>query len=213
MSLLAVEGLGKSFGGVHAVDDVSFSIGPGEIVALIGPNGAGKSTCFNMLNGQLAPDRGRIVLDGRDLAGLPPRAVWRLGVGRTFQITATFSSMTVRENVQMTLLSHLGQAMRIAVGTDRLAGLRRHVAARDKNNAGRLEVGLLLPQLEVLVYLTLKGCGADGAISFALVIPQLAAAPGDDIAALLAACCSEMLGAFVSLTLDQPQAEALKVKR
>ena len=75
-------------------------------MALIGPNGAGKSTCFNMLNGQLRPDRGDVRLGGRSLIGLKPREVWRLGVGRTFQITATFASMTVRENVQMALLSH-----------------------------------------------------------------------------------------------------------
>ena len=104
--LLEVKGLSKSFGGVRAVHEVSFEVRAGELMALIGPNGAGKSTCFNMLNGQLAPDRGEVRLDGRRLAGLKPREVWRLGVGRTFQITATFASMTVRENVQMALLSH-----------------------------------------------------------------------------------------------------------
>jgi branched-chain amino acid transport system ATP-binding protein len=104
--LLEVKGLSKSFGGVRAVHEVSFEVRAGELMALIGPNGAGKSTCFNMLNGQLAPDRGEVRLDGRSLAGLKPREVWRLGVGRTFQITATFASMTVRENVQMALLSH-----------------------------------------------------------------------------------------------------------
>jgi len=76
------------------------------LLALIGPNGAGKTTCFNMLNGQLVPDGGRVEFQGRDITGWPPRRVWRLGVGRTFQITATFSSMTVRENVQMALISH-----------------------------------------------------------------------------------------------------------
>ena len=104
--LLEVSGLSKSFGGVRAVHEVSFEVRAGELMALIGPNGAGKSTCFNMLNGQLAPDRGDVRLEGRSLIGLKPREVWRLGVGRTFQITATFASMTVRENVQMALLSH-----------------------------------------------------------------------------------------------------------
>ena len=106
MSLLEVSGLSKAFGGVRAVNEVSFAVAAGELLALIGPNGAGKSTCFNMLNGQLKPDAGRIRLNGQDIAGRTPREVWRMGVGRTFQITATFSSMTVRENVQMTLLSH-----------------------------------------------------------------------------------------------------------
>ena len=104
--LLKVEGLSKSFGGVRAVSNVSFEVAAGELLALIGPNGAGKSTCFNMLNGQLALDSGSITLEGRSIAGMKPREVWRLGVGRTFQITATFSSMTVRENVQVALLSH-----------------------------------------------------------------------------------------------------------
>ena len=104
--VLAVHGLCKSFGGVRAVDGVSFAVDAGQILALIGPNGAGKTTCFNMLNGQLRPDAGRIGLEGRDITGMAPRHVWRLGVGRTFQITATFGSMTVLENVQMALVSH-----------------------------------------------------------------------------------------------------------
>jgi branched-chain amino acid transport system ATP-binding protein len=105
VSLLRVEGLSKSFGGVQAVRDVSFSLARGELLALIGPNGAGKSTCFNMLNGQLEPDSGTVLLEEREITGRRPREVWALGVGRTFQITATFGSMTVRENVQMVLLS------------------------------------------------------------------------------------------------------------
>jgi branched-chain amino acid transport system ATP-binding protein len=103
---LSVENLSKAYGGVQAVRDVSFSVAPGEMVAIIGPNGAGKTTCFNMLNGQLAPDRGEIRMDGTSLAGLPPHRVSRFGVGRTFQVTATFGSMSVRENVQTALLSH-----------------------------------------------------------------------------------------------------------
>ncbi len=112
-TLLAVEDLSKSYGGVHAVRGVSFALGAGEILALIGPNGAGKSTCFDMLNGQKAPDRGRVQLLGNDITGKPPRAVWRLGVGRTFQITATFPTMTVRENVQVALLSHAGKIFNV----------------------------------------------------------------------------------------------------
>jgi branched-chain amino acid transport system ATP-binding protein len=106
MTVLGVSAISKRFGGVRAVHAVSFQVAAGEMVALIGPNGAGKSTCFNMLNGQIPPDAGRITLQGRDITGLSPRRVWRLGVGRTFQITATFASMTVRENVQVALLAH-----------------------------------------------------------------------------------------------------------
>jgi branched-chain amino acid transport system ATP-binding protein len=85
---------------------VSFTVAAGELVALIGPNGAGKTTCFNLVNGQLAPDAGTVALSGSRIDGLPPRAIARLGVGRTFQVAATFASMTVRENVQLALLAH-----------------------------------------------------------------------------------------------------------
>ena len=105
MSLLKVSGLGKSFGGVRAVDGVHFELAPGELLALIGPNGAGKSTTFNMVNGQLRADTGSILLDGHELIGKTPREIWRLGVSRTFQIAETFASLTVVENVQMALLS------------------------------------------------------------------------------------------------------------
>ena len=105
MSLLKVSGLGKSFGGVKAVDGISFELAAGELLALIGPNGAGKSTTFNMVNGQMRADAGSIQLDGQELIGLAPRDIWRLGVSRTFQIAETFSSLTVVENVQMALLS------------------------------------------------------------------------------------------------------------
>ncbi|MBN9448401.1 MAG: ABC transporter ATP-binding protein [Bosea sp.] len=111
--VLEVRNLGKSFGGVRAVDDVSFEVQAGKLLALIGPNGAGKTTCFNMLNGQLPSDRGEVILAGRRISGLKPREVWRLGVGRTFQITATFASMSVRENVQMALISHAGEIWKL----------------------------------------------------------------------------------------------------
>jgi branched-chain amino acid transport system ATP-binding protein len=108
MSVLALRQLTKAFGGVHAVNGVSFEIARGEFLAMIGPNGAGKSTCFNMINGQLAPDSGEALFEGRDIAGMAPREIWRLGVGRTFQVAATFHSMTVIENVQLALISHAG---------------------------------------------------------------------------------------------------------
>ena len=106
MSELSIRSLSKAFGGVHAVREVSFDVKPGEFLAMIGPNGAGKSTCFNMINGQLRPDSGEIHFNGKNIAGLHPRDIWRLGVGRTFQVAATFDSMTVVENVQVALCSH-----------------------------------------------------------------------------------------------------------
>jgi branched-chain amino acid transport system ATP-binding protein len=113
MSVLVVRSLSKAFGGVRAVSDVSFEIAQGEFLAMIGPNGAGKSTCFNMINGQLLPDSGEILLEGRDISRLEAREVWRLGVGRTFQVAATFGSMTVVENVQMALISHAHETYRL----------------------------------------------------------------------------------------------------
>ena len=134
MSLLSVQGLGKSFGGNRAVDGVSFTVAPGELLALIGPNGAGKSTTFNMVNGQLAPDSGSIQLDGQELIGRRPREVWQMGVSRTFQIAETFSSLTVAENVQMALLSD----------DNRLFSLWRRATHYRKNDALALlaQVGL-----------------------------------------------------------------------
>ena len=105
-ALLSVRGLGKAFGGVRAVENVSFELAAGEMLALIGPNGAGKTTLFNMVGGQLAPDAGSVRLGGAELLGLRPDAIWRLGVGRTFQIAETFASLTVAENVQLALISH-----------------------------------------------------------------------------------------------------------
>jgi len=108
MTVLRVSRLCKSYGGVQAVSDVSFSLAAGELLALIGPNGAGKTTCFNLLNGQIPTGSGSVEFEGRSLIGKKPRQIWRLGVGRTFQITATFSSMSVRENVQTALLNFHG---------------------------------------------------------------------------------------------------------
>jgi branched-chain amino acid transport system ATP-binding protein len=133
--VLSVRDLAKSFGGVRAVQGVSFDVAAGEMLALIGPNGAGKSTCFNMLGGQLAPDSGTVTLLGRSLAGLRPREIWRRGVGRTFQITATFASMSVRENVQMALISQAG-----GIWNPLAAARARHAAAADALLA---QVGML----------------------------------------------------------------------
>ena len=107
--LLAVGHLRKAFDGVVAVDDVSFDVAAGEMVALIGPNGAGKTTCFNLINGQLKPDAGEVRLAGERIDGLPSRRIATLRVGRTFQTAAVFASMTVRENVQLALLAAEGK--------------------------------------------------------------------------------------------------------
>jgi branched-chain amino acid transport system ATP-binding protein len=107
--LVQMRNINVAFGGVHAVRDASFTVGAGELVALIGPNGAGKTTCFNLVNGQLVPDAGEVRLTGLPITGRPPREIALLGVGRTFQVAATFASMTVRENVEVALLAHAGK--------------------------------------------------------------------------------------------------------
>ncbi len=106
MSLLKVNHLSKRFGGNRAVDDVSFELEPGQLLALIGPNGAGKSTTFNLVGGQLPATSGSVKFDGIELLGMASRKIAHLGIGRSFQIAATFASLTVAENVQMALLAH-----------------------------------------------------------------------------------------------------------
>jgi branched-chain amino acid transport system ATP-binding protein len=105
-ALLETRDLRKAFGGVSAVDGVSLALPRGELRALIGPNGAGKTTLFNMLTGQLRADAGEVRFKGESLTGLRPHQVWRRGVSRTFQITATFASLTAVENVQVARLSY-----------------------------------------------------------------------------------------------------------
>ena len=104
--VLEVFEIAKSFGGVEAVKNLSFDLSAGQLLAMIGPNGAGKSTCFNLINGQLRPDKGSVVIRGKKINGYLPRKVWKLGVGRTFQITSTFASMTVLENIKIAKLSY-----------------------------------------------------------------------------------------------------------
>jgi branched-chain amino acid transport system ATP-binding protein len=99
VNLLTIEGVGKSFGGLRALNDISLQINPREIVAIIGPNGAGKTTLFNCLTGFLSPDKGRVSFQGQSVLGLKPHQVCRLGMGRTFQIVKPFLELTVTDNV------------------------------------------------------------------------------------------------------------------
>lgn len=101
MSLLQVENVTKRFGGLVAVDNVSLSIEPGEVLGLIGPNGAGKTTLFNTISGTYTPNEGRIVFDGRDITGLQPHEVAHLGLVRTFQIVKPFAGLSVVDNVKV----------------------------------------------------------------------------------------------------------------
>ena len=99
--VLNVQGISKSFGGIHAVRDVSFEVRKGEMLGLIGPNGSGKSTLFNCVLGQLKPNTGRVEVNGRDVNGMRACDLNKLGVGRTFQIVQPFAAMTVEENIMV----------------------------------------------------------------------------------------------------------------
>ena len=143
MNVLSVRNLSKSFGGVQALRDMSFSVAPGEILAMIGPNGAGKTTCFNVINGQLRPDAGSVFLGQRRIEGLPPRQLCRLGVGRTFQVAATFGSMSVRENLQVVERAPGdGRSVLAAVGIEALAD--QQCAALAYGDLKRVELAMAL---------------------------------------------------------------------
>jgi len=128
MSFLQIENATRRFGGLTAVDHVSFAMEAGELVCLIGPNGAGKTTLFNLLTGQLAPSDGRVLFEGRDIGHLKPERRARLGFGRTFQISQTLTSMTVLENAMVGALLHharLGDAAEEAMRALEMVGLAR----------------------------------------------------------------------------------------
>jgi branched-chain amino acid transport system ATP-binding protein len=137
---LEVRNLSRQFGGLRAVDDISFPVDRGEIVSIIGPNGAGKTTLFNLLTGQLSPSSGAILFEGRDIGRLRPNERARLGFGRTFQISKTLTSMSVLENGMIGAFLHERRlpdaAARAFEALDRV-GLSRRAADR----AGALTLG------------------------------------------------------------------------
>lgn len=129
--VLTVEGLSRAFGGLKAVDNLSFSIEPGRVTAIIGPNGAGKTTVFNLLTGYLRPDRGRIMYRGRDLTRLRPFEIARLGIARSFQDVRVFSRMTVLENLVLATQGHEAERLSSVFSPSRRA-LRQQELARER---------------------------------------------------------------------------------
>src|SRR6266568_175188 len=121
-AVLEVRGLRKSFGGIGAVNGVSFAVHAGEILGLIGPNGSGKSTLFNCILGQLAPSAGEVHVDGRAITGMRPCDLNRLGISRTFQLLQVFPELSVRENLLLAGQEHEGSMWTRLVGP-RDAGL------------------------------------------------------------------------------------------
>ena len=145
--LLTLDGVSKRFGGLLAVDDVSFAAEAGHITALIGPNGAGKTTLFALITGFLAPDRGRVSYDGRDITGEPPHRLARRGIARTFQIVQPFAGLTVAENIAVGAhLSRRARADALAAAGDvaRAVGLgdRLDTPAASLTVAGRKRLEL-----------------------------------------------------------------------
>ncbi len=152
-SLLQVSGVSKRFGGLHAVSNVSFNLGEGEILGLIGPNGAGKTTLFNVVNGVYKPDKGSVTFAGEDITKRPPNEVVRLGLARTHQIVKPLQDMTVLENVTVGACfgrEHLPlrEARKVALEVLEGVGLaeRAQMLARSLTIAGkkRLEVARAL---------------------------------------------------------------------
>jgi branched-chain amino acid transport system ATP-binding protein len=143
-ALLETRGLSKRFGGLVAVNNVSLMVERGEMVGLFGPNGAGKTTTFNLIAGVLAPDDGRILLDGVDVVRLPPFARARRGIARTFQTVRPFRHLTVTENLLAAVSAQDDDP------ETRAAGLLREIALADRANdaAGTLPLGML-KRLEV----------------------------------------------------------------
>ncbi len=133
--MLEVRDLRKSFGGFEAVGGVSLSVAAGQVTAIIGPNGAGKTTLFNLITGHVRPDAGAVRFDGRDITGLAPHDVCRLGVGRSFQRTNIFPRLTVFQNVQAAFISHRRRGLDLFTPVDRLY--------RDETQALLASLGLL----------------------------------------------------------------------
>ena len=129
--MIVVDNLVKTFGGFHAVDGASLRIEPGTITGLIGPNGAGKTTLFNVIAGVLKPTSGRVTMQGEDITGLPPHALFHKGLLRTFQIAHEFSSMTVRENLMMVPADQSGETLwNTWFGRKRIANEERALRAK-----------------------------------------------------------------------------------
>ena len=149
MAVLEVRELSKQFGGIHAVEGVSFDVNEGEILGIIGPNGSGKSTLFNCILGQLQPSGGEVRLDGRAVTGMRPCDLNRLGVSRTFQLLQVFPELTVCENLILAAQEHKGSMLSRLFGArdvglsgdaERMIAFFRlsHVAT---NKAGALSYG------------------------------------------------------------------------
>jgi branched-chain amino acid transport system permease protein len=181
--LLEVRGLSRSFGGLRAVQNVSFQVRAGEILGIIGPNGAGKTTAFNLLNGFIRPDAGQILLDGKDMVGRKPHVLCRAGVGRTFQVMRPFTRLSIADNVVIGAYVHAAtdvearQAAAAAIARVGLTSIAHRVAGELTTKQLRLmELARALAGKPRILLLdeTLAGLGQTEAAEVVAVIRELA---------------------------------------
>jgi branched-chain amino acid transport system ATP-binding protein len=207
---LEVAGLVRAFDGVRALDGVDLAVARGEMVALIGPNGAGKTTCFNVIDGQLRADAGSVRVAGQAIDGLAPDAIARRGIGRTFQVAATFASMSVRENVEVARRA-LGQralagavgALLDGVGAGALAD--RHAAILAYGDAKRVELALALAGEPHLLLLDEPTAGLAAADRAALMRVVRTRVDADGVAVLFTEHDMDVVFAFADrvIVLDR----------
>lgn len=183
---LEVQSLSKNFGGLKAIDDISFALNTDDFTALIGPNGAGKTTCFNLLSGVLEPSAGNVLLHGENITNLPTHLRARQGMGRTFQIAATFRSMTVLENIEVALIAAkrnklestgLLDELGIAVHADRI------ITDLAYGDIKRVELAMALASMPSVLLLDepTAGMGANERLSIMELIAKLARARGTTV--------------------------------
>ncbi|MEZ5864760.1 MAG: ABC transporter ATP-binding protein [Geminicoccaceae bacterium] len=192
MTLFRAESIHKRFGARVVLEDISFGFERDRVHGIMGPNGAGKTTCFNVLTGRHAPDRGRITFDGRDITGLPPQRIARLGIARSFQIMNLFDDTLVIENVLLALpafyrrrASVLGRGLR-GCGPDRaalavldLVGLadraREKAAALPYGDRRALEIAVALAAEPRILFLDepTSGLGAEATRRLARLLDRL----------------------------------------
>jgi branched-chain amino acid transport system ATP-binding protein len=174
---LEVRGLTKHFGGLYALDDVTFAVSPGAVLGVIGPNGAGKSTLVDVVTGTMAPSAGRVLVDGRDLTGAPPWKLARAGVARTFQVMRPFEDLTVHDNVAVSAM--YARRIRLRAAGLLARGLLEFTGLSDRG-------GTLAGQLGVADGRRLELARALAAGPSVLILDEILAglAPGERAAAL-----------------------------